>query len=80
MAARGLTVGTSGNVSMRIRASEYVSELMAITPSGLEYGSLEGEDILVTDLEVEPVDGEGIPSSESLLHAEIYGGGETWGQ
>ena len=72
MAARGLTVGTSGNVSMRIRASEYGSELMAITPSGLEYGSLEGEDILVTDLEVEPVDGEGIPSSESLLHAEIY--------
>ena len=73
MAARGLTVGTSGNVSMRLAGDVGGRELMAITPSGVAYDMLRAEDILVTDMDIEPVDGDGIPSSESLLHAEIYG-------
>ena len=72
MAARGLTVGTSGNVSMRLSADVEGKELMGITPSGVAYDRLRLGDILVTDMDIEPVDGEGIPSSESLLHAEIY--------
>lgn len=72
MAARGFVVGTSGNVSSRIIGDSFGRELMAITPSGVEYDRMEAEDVLVTDLDIEPVAGEGVPSSEALLHAEIY--------
>ena len=73
MSALALTVGTSGNVSMRLAGDVGGRELMAITPSGVAYDMLRVRDILVTDMDIEPVYGEGIPSSESLLHAEIYG-------
>ena len=72
MAARGLVVGTSGNVSRRLSGTSDERELMAITPTGVEYDRLKVEDILVTDLDIEPVMGDGVPSSEALLHAEIY--------
>ena len=72
MAARGLVVGTSGNVSRRLGRASGGRELMAITPSGVEYDSLKAEDVLVTDQDIEPVVGDGVPSSEALLHAEIY--------
>ena len=72
MAARGLVIGTSGNVSRRLGGASDGRELMAITPSGVEYDSLKARDVLVTDLDIEPVAGDGVPSSEALLHAEIY--------
>ena len=72
MAALGLVVGTSGNVSMRVDVDSDERELMAITPSGIEYDILNTEDILVTDMDIEPVEGDGVPSSEAMLHAEIY--------
>ena len=72
MAALGLVVGTSGNVSMRVDANSDERELMTITPSGIEYDILNTEDILVTDMDIEPVEGDGVPSSEAMLHAEIY--------
>lgn len=72
MAGLGLVVGTSGNVSRRARELEDGRALMAITPFGVEYDALKPQDILVTDMDIEPVEGSGIPSSESLLHAEIY--------
>ena len=72
MAALGLVVGTSGNVSVRVDANSDERELMAITPSGIEYDILNTEDILVTDMDIEPVEGDGVPSSEAMLHAEIY--------
>ena len=72
MAALGLVVGTSGNVSMRVDVDSDERELMAITPSGIEYDILNTEDILVTDMDIEPVEGCGVPSSEAMLHAEIY--------
>ena len=43
MAARGLVVGTSGNVSRRLGGASDGRELMAITPSGVEYDSLKAE-------------------------------------
>ena len=72
MAALGLVVGTSGNVSMRVDVDSDERELMAITPSGIEYDILNTEDILVADMDIEPVEGDGVPSSEAMLHAEIY--------
>ena len=72
MAAMGLVTGTSGNVSMRLDQSGNGIELMAITPSGRPYERLTAGDVVVVDFEVEPVEGELTPSSESLLHVAIY--------
>lgn len=71
MAELGLVVGTAGNVSVRLN-SENGRELMAVTPSGKSYDSLTQDDVVVTDFEVEPVEGDLPPSSESLLHVGIY--------
>ena len=71
MAAEGLTIGASGNVSARLTAPDG-SPLMAITPSQIPYDRLRPADILATDMDIEPIEGEGIPSSEALLHAAIY--------
>ena len=67
----GLTAGASGNVSMRLVPHES-RDLMAITPSGKAYTEMAEGDILVVDFEVEPVEGELTPSSESLMHSGIY--------
>ena len=71
MAALGLVVGTAGNVSVRLD-SEHGRELMAVTPSGASYDGLTRDDIVVTDFEIEPLEGDLAPSSESLLHVGIY--------
>ena len=73
MAAQGLTVGSSGNVSKRLAMHVDGRGLMAITPSRIAYEDMRAEDVLIVDMDIEPVLGEGVPSSESLLHAEIYG-------
>ena len=68
MSRAGLSVGTSGNLSI------YVPEegLMAITPSGLDYEATTPADIVVMDLEAHVVEGERKPSSEWALHAYLY--------
>jgi L-fuculose-phosphate aldolase len=71
MAELGLVVGTAGNVSVRLD-SESGRELMAVTPSGTSYDGLTQDDVVVTDFEIEPVEGDLPPSSESLLHSGIY--------
>ena len=72
MAALGLVTGTSGNVSMRLGQDGNGIELMAITPSGQPCERLAADDVVAVDFEGEPVEGELIPSSESLLHLAIY--------
>jgi len=62
----GLVVKTSGNVSIR------VDDQIVITPSGRDYESLVAQDILVLDLDGNPVDGDLLPSSETPLHLSIY--------
>ena len=47
MSAAGLCTGTSGNIS--IYNAE--KELMAISPSGIDYFSTLPEDVVITDLE-----------------------------
>ena len=62
----GLTVGTSGNVSVR------VGDNIAITPSGLEYEALTPADICVITLDGEHVDGPENPSAEVPMHTVVY--------
>lgn len=68
MSAAGLSTGTSGNLSIYDPAAG----LMAITPSGMDYGSITPADIVVTDLEAHVVEGERKPSSEWALHTRFY--------
>ena len=68
----GLVTGTAGNISVRLPPLDGSRDLMAITPAGKHYDTLRDEDIVVTDFEVEPVEGDLAPSAESLLHVTIY--------
>ncbi|HEY2278084.1 MAG TPA: class II aldolase/adducin family protein [Streptosporangiaceae bacterium] len=66
LAAAGLVVGTAGNVSAR------AGELIAVTPSGLDYASLTAELVGVHRLDGTPVDAPLQPSSELPLHLAVY--------
>lgn len=68
MAAVDLVSGTSGNVSARLPNS-----MMAITPMGGRCEEASSEEIVVVDGELNTVEGDLAPSSESLLHAAVYG-------
>lgn len=63
--ARGLAVGSSGNVSGRTKTG------MLITPTGAAGESLAPADLVAMDLGG-GVRGKGSPSSEWRMHAEIY--------
>ena len=67
MAELDLVSGTSGNVSARLSDG-----LMAITPMGKSYDGMTADDIVVVDGGLNPVEGDLMPSSESLLHVAIY--------
>ena len=71
MADLGLVTGTAGNISARL-SDEAGRPLMAVTPASTPYESMTADDIVVTDFDVEPVQGDRAPSSESLLHVGIY--------
>jgi L-ribulose-5-phosphate 4-epimerase len=71
MYRHGLVVAASGNVSMRVEAADG-SPLLAVTASGKDYERLTLEQIVVVDLEGEPLVGDALPSTETLLHAAIY--------
>jgi len=66
MQADELTVGTSGNLS--VRSGDHV----AITPSGTSYESLTPESICVITVSGEQVDGDLEPSSEVPMHTSVY--------
>ena len=68
MASTGLVMGTWGNISARIPGMD----LMAITPSGVDYETIKAEDIPVLDFEGNVVEGELVPSIEWHLHLAIY--------
>jgi len=69
--AAGLVAGSSGNVSRRVEGPDG-APLVVITPSRVPYNRLTADDILVTDFEGDPVEGEGVPSSETLVHLVAY--------
>jgi len=66
MSARGLSRGTSGNVSARI------GDRMLVTPSALAYEEMEARDIVLVDLDGRVVEGERPPTTEWPLHGAIY--------
>ena len=66
----GLVAGASGNVSRRIRRA--AGDLIAVTASRVPYHRFTIDDVLVVDFEIEPVAGDGVPSSESLAHLAVY--------
>ncbi len=66
MVADRLVVGTSGNISVRR------GDLVALTPSGVDYAELVPASITVLDLAGTRVDGDLAPTSETPLHLELY--------
>ncbi|NKQ57102.1 class II aldolase/adducin family protein [Amycolatopsis sp. K13G38] len=67
MTADGLVVGTSGNVSMRS------GDLVAVTPTGVDYATLRSQDVPVVSLDGSIVDGGLRPTSELPMHLTVYG-------
>ncbi|MHA1694120.1 MAG: class II aldolase/adducin family protein [Candidatus Helarchaeota archaeon] len=70
----GLTVGTSGNISLRTGKK---ATTMAITPSSREYDELTLDDIIIVDFSdeednIKVIEGNWSPSSETILHSYIY--------
>jgi L-fuculose-phosphate aldolase len=65
--ARGLAIGTSGNVSARDG-----SERIVATPANLDYDELTEADLVVVDATGGPVEGERRATSELPLHLAIY--------
>ncbi len=53
-------------------ADESRTDLLAITPSKRNLHSINADDIVVIDFEGNQVEGEMIPSIESMMHIEIY--------
>lgn len=69
LVTRGVVIYTWGNVSGIDRAAG----LMAIKPSGVPYGDLCPEDIVLVDIESgDAVDGCYRPSSDTPTHLELY--------
>ena len=64
----GLVVGTAGNLSVR------VDDLVAITPTSVDYDRLSPELICVVGLDGKAVEGALPPSSELPLHLAVYRG------
>ena len=59
---------TAGNVSTRVPGHD----LMVIKPSGVSYDELCADNMVVTDLHGELVDGDHSPSSDTSAHAYVY--------
>lgn len=64
--ADGLVVGTSGNVSRRIK------DLVLVTPSGVPYDRLGPADTTAVDLEGRQIIGSLRPTSELPMHLAVY--------
>ena len=61
-------VWTAGNVSARVPDRN----LLVIKPSGVSYDDLSPENMVVTDLEANLVEGDHAPSSDTAAHAYVY--------
>jgi L-fuculose-phosphate aldolase len=71
MEGKGLVVGTSGNISLRLPI-EGKKQLMAITPTSKHYDTLNIDDIPIIDFTGKRVAGELAPSIETPMHIGIY--------
>ena len=64
----GLVVGTEGNVSVRADRPE----AMHITPSRVGYAEMTADDVVTVTFDGDPIEGERVPSSETLMHSAVY--------
>ena len=64
----GLVILTWGNVSAIDRATG----LVVIKPSGVDYATMQAEDMVVVDLNGKVVEGKYRPSSDTPTHLELY--------
>jgi L-fuculose-phosphate aldolase len=64
----GLTTGTGGNLSCMDRDAN----LVAVSPSGIDYDDMLAEDVVVVNMNAEIVDGKLKPSSETGIHLGLY--------
>ena len=64
----GLVTFTWGNAS----GIDRTRGLIVIKPSGVEYGGMTAEDMVVVDLEGNVVEGHWKPSSDTATHIELY--------
>jgi len=62
----GLVTGTGGNLSVRS------GRFAALSPSGVEYGLMKPEDVVVVDMDGRVKDGRLKPTSEMSLHLALY--------
>ncbi len=65
---RRLTTGSGGNISVYNREKN----LVAISPSGLDYYETTPEDIVILDIDGTLVEGKHRPSSEAGMHLAFY--------
>jgi L-ribulose-5-phosphate 4-epimerase len=63
-----LVVWTAGNVSARVPGAD----LLVIKPSGVSYDEIAPDNMVVTDLDGNLVDGDLAPSSDTAAHAYVY--------
>ena len=66
---KGLVSGKAGNISKRIKGS--TGDIIAITPTQKSLSDLNEEDIVLVDMDGNPLTN-GNPSSEVNMHLEIY--------
>jgi L-fuculose-phosphate aldolase len=71
MYEKGLVIGNSGNISMRVR-SKGNTGAMAITPTSRHYDTLNADDIPIVDFDGKNIEGKLKPSVETPLHIAIY--------
>ena len=67
MLERGLVSGTAGNVSGRIDENR-----VCLTPSSVPYETMTLDDLVVTDLDGNVVEGTRGPTSEKALHLSCF--------
>jgi ribulose-5-phosphate 4-epimerase/fuculose-1-phosphate aldolase len=61
-------LSSGGNISVRVPGEKIV----AITPSGRSYFSLNADDICVIDLDLNSIEGSQAPSIEAAMHVGVY--------
>ncbi len=71
MVRLGLVVGSAGNASVRLPVVRG-EERYLITPAGKDYAALDDAGLVCVDGDLSSIEGDGVPSSESLLHLAVY--------
>lgn len=68
LVAKGMVIYTWGNVS----GIDRENNLIVIKPSGVEYEDLSVDDMVVVDFDMNVIEGEYRPSSDTATHIELY--------